>query len=227
MKMKLRRLPPALALAAFAAFGQQPGPQVPTPPQPAKGSAALPKGNPKSAPKKGSQPDQPKSDPDTTQDFVIGAQDVISILVYNEPTFTAPNQTVRPDGIISMPLVGELMAMGKRPRELEEEISKTLADKFLKYTPRVEVRIDKVNSRYFSIDGAVNKPGQYPLLVPTTVMQALVNAGGFHDFADKNHIRVLRDGKVVVIFNWKDAIKGKHPETNIYLKHGDLIIVKE
>ena len=217
--MRLRVLPPVMVAMALTANGQQvvnrfQSPAVQNEP---KGAAALAKGNP--------QP--PKPDLDITQDYVIGAEDVISILVYGEPTFNAQALTVRPDGIVSMPLVGELKAMGKKPRDLEDEIAKTLADRFLKYTPRVEVRIDKVNSRYFSIDGAVNKPGRYDLLVPTNVMQALVNAGGFHDFADKRHIKVLREGKVVVTFNWNDAVKGKHAENNIFLKHGDIIIVKE
>ena len=217
--MRLRVLPPVLAVIALAANAQQTasGFQSPAEQTEPKGAAALAKGNP--------QP--PKPDLDITQDYVIGAEDVISILVYGEPTFNAPGLTVRPDGIVSMPLVGELKAMGKKPRDLEDEIAKTLAERFLKYTPRVEVRIDKVNSRYFSIDGAVNKPGRYDLLVPTNVMQALGNAGGFHAWADKKHIKVLREGKVVVTFNWDEAIKGKHPENNIFLKHGDIIIVKE
>jgi polysaccharide export outer membrane protein len=218
-KMKLRVLPPTIVLLSFAAFGQTTAPLPGQAPQtqPAA-SAALPKGT---------TPQLPKPDAEFIQDYTIGAEDQISILVYNEPSFTATNLVVRPDGYVSMPLVRELKAMGKKPSELEDEIAQTLAEKFLKYTPRVEVRIDKVNSRYFSIDGAVNKPGRYDLLVPTTLMQALVNAGGFHDFADKKHIKLLRNGKVLVTFNWNDAVQGKHPENNIFLKHGDLIIVKE
>jgi polysaccharide export outer membrane protein len=231
-------LPVTMALVAFAAFGQdsqgkpqQPPPAanpavtpqttqpaVTPPPQlPAQGAAALPKGTPQA----------PKPNSEITQDYTIGAEDVISILVYGEPSFNVLGQTVRPDGFVSMPLVGELKAMGKRPSDMETEIAQTLADKFLRYTPKVEVRVDQVKSRYYSINGGVNKPGQYPLLVPTTIMQALVNAGGFHEFADLKRIKLLRDGKLILTFNWYDAVKGKHPESNIYLKHGDLIIVKD
>jgi polysaccharide biosynthesis/export protein len=167
------------------------------------------------------------SDGEITQDFVIGAEDVLSIAVYGEPQFTVTSESVRPDGIISMPLVGELKAMGKPPRDLEAEIAKTLAEKYLRYTPRVQVRVDKVLSRYYMIQGAVNKPGKFELLVPTTIMQALVNAGGFHEFANTKKISLLRDGKPFEIFNYNDAIKGKHSEKNIMLKHGDLIVVKE
>jgi polysaccharide export outer membrane protein len=165
--------------------------------------------------------------PDVTQDFVIGAEDVLSISVYDQPQFAVTGQAVRPDGIITIPLVGEVKAMGKTPRDLGAEISKILAEKYLRNTPQVMVRVDGVKSRYYSINGGVNRPGQNPLLVPTTIMQALVNAGGFHEFANTKKINLLRDGKVFVVFNFNDAIKGKHPEKNVYLKHGDLIIVKE
>jgi polysaccharide export outer membrane protein len=158
---------------------------------------------------------------------VIGAEDVLSISVYDQPQFTVLSQSVRPDGIISMPLVGEVKATGKTPRQLETEIAKTLSDQYLRTTPRVMVTINTVKSRYFLIEGGVNKPGRYDLLVPTTIIQALVNAGGFHEFANTKKINLLREGKVFVVFNFNDAIKGKHPEQNVYLKHGDLIAVKE
>lgn len=167
------------------------------------------------------------SDTDLTQDFVIGAEDVISISVYDQPQFAVMNQSVRPDGIVSMPLVGEVKAAGKTPRELEGEIAKTLSEQYLRTPPRVMVVINTVKSRYFMIEGGVNKPGRYDLLVPTTIIQALVNAGGFHEFANTKKINLLRDGKVFVVFNFNDAIKGKHPEKNVYLRHGDMIAVKE
>jgi polysaccharide export outer membrane protein len=166
-------------------------------------------------------------DADGAQDFVIGAEDVLSISVYDQPQFTVTSQSVRPDGIISMPLVGEVKATGKTPRQLEAEIAKTLSEQYLRSTPRVMVTVNTVKSRYFLIEGGVNKPGRYDLLVPTTIIQALVNAGGFHEFANTKKINLLRDGKVFVVFNFNDAIKGKHPEKNVYLKHGDLIAVKE
>ena len=166
-------------------------------------------------------------DADGAQDFVIGAEDVLSISVYDQPQFTVTSQSVRPDGIISMPLVGEVKATGKTPRQLEAEIAKTLSEQYLRSTPRVMVTVNTVKSRYFLIEGGVNKPGRYDLLVPTTIIQALVNAGGFHEFANTKKINLLRDGKVFVVFNFNDAIRGKHPEKNIFLKHGDLIAVKE
>jgi polysaccharide export outer membrane protein len=212
--MRTAILPAILALAALTAY-------------PAAGQK-----NKKAA---AANPDAPASqekakrglDPEDTQQFVIGAEDVISISVYDQPQFQVTLQSVRPDGIISMPLVGEVKATGRTPRELETEIAKVLSDQYLRTTPRVMVTINMVKSRYFLIEGGVNKPGRYDLLVPTTIIQALVNAGGFHEFANTKKINLLREGKVVVVFNFNDAIKGKHPENNIYLKHGDLIAVKE
>jgi len=168
-----------------------------------------------------------KPDNSASQEYVIGAEDVISISVYDQPQFNILSQSVRPDGIIAMPLVGEVKAAGKTPRELEAEISKILSEKYLRTVPRVMVVINTVKSRYFMIEGGVNKPGRFDLLVPTTILQALVNAGGFHEFANTKKINLLRDGKVIVVFNFNEAIKGKHPENNVYLKHGDLIAVKE
>jgi len=171
--------------------------------------------------------DKKDKDPDITQDFVIGPEDILSISVYDQPQFTVVGQSVRPDGVVTMPLVGEVKAAGKAPRDLETAIATVLAEKYLRTTPRVMVRVDAVKSRYYSINGGVNKPGQNPLLVPTTIMQALVNAGGFKEFANTKHINLLRDGKVFVVFNFNDALKGKHPEKNVLLKHGDIIVVKE
>jgi protein involved in polysaccharide export with SLBB domain len=71
----------------------------------------------------------------------------------------------------------------------------------------------------------VNKPGQYNLIVPTTVLEALVNAGGFKDFAKQTHIRIIR-GKETFLFNYKQVIKNQHTEQNIRLQPGDIIIVQ-
>jgi polysaccharide export outer membrane protein len=82
-----------------------------------------------------------------------------------------------------------------------------------------------VKSRNYYLQGEVNKPGKCPLVVPTTIMQALVEAGGFKDFANKKNIRILRGNKILK-FNYNDVIKGKHPEQNILLQPDDQIIIK-
>ena len=90
--------------------------------------------------------------------------------------------------------------------------------------PEVNVAVLQVNSKKYFIIGEVQKPGSYPLTVPTTVLEALVNAGGFRDFANPKKIIVLRAGERFK-FNYKEVIAGKKMEQNIKLESGDQIIV--
>jgi len=90
--------------------------------------------------------------------------------------------------------------------------------------PQVTVQVASVNSKKYFISGEVNHPGAFPLAVPTRVMEALVQAGGFRDFAKLSKIYVLR-GTTKHSFNYKDVSKGKHPEQNILLENGDTIFV--
>ncbi len=163
--MRTAILPAILALAALTAYpalGQKNKKATPAAPD-------APAATPEKA--------NPGEDAESTQDFVIGAEDVLSISVYDQPQFTVINQSVRPDGIISMPLVGEVKAMGKTPRDLEAEIAKILADKYLRTTPRVMITVNTVKSRYFMIEGGVNKPGQ------------VRSAGPHHDLAGPGQCR--------------------------------------
>jgi polysaccharide export outer membrane protein len=90
--------------------------------------------------------------------------------------------------------------------------------------PEVTVGVERVNSKKYYITGEVNRPGAYPLLVPTTVLEGLVNAGGFRDFANTKKITILR-GSDRLKFNYKEVTKGKKMEQNIVLQNGDEIIV--
>ena len=84
--------------------------------------------------------------------------------------------------------------------------------------------VQTVNSKKYYLQGEVNRPGSYPLLIPTTILEALVNAGGFRDFANQKKIVILR-GSARYQFNYKEVIAGKKREQNIYLQPGDQIIV--
>jgi polysaccharide export outer membrane protein len=130
---------------------------------------------------------------------------------------------VRPDGRISVPLIGDVTASGRTPEQLEKDIADRLS-KFIK-DPQVNVGILAVGSKKYFILGEVNKPGSFPLVVPTNVLEALVNAGGFRDFANTSKILILRGSKVIT-FNYKQVTRGKKPEQNIFLEPGDKIIVK-
>jgi len=153
--------------------------------------------------------------------YVVGAEDVLSISVWHEPELTR-QVIVRPDGKITLPLVNELSAAGLTAAQLSESISQAL----LKYmnAPEVNVSVQQVNSKKYYIQGEILKPGSYPLVVPTTVMEGLANAGGFKDFANTKKIAILR-GTERLKFNYREVRSGKRLEQNILLQPGDQIIV--
>jgi polysaccharide export outer membrane protein len=141
--------------------------------------------------------------------------------VWREPELSG-QFPVRPDGKISLPLVNEVVADGLTPEQLAETIAKGLSRYMTQ--PEVSVAVQQVNSKKYFIIGEVQKPGSYPLTVPTTVLEALVNAGGFRDFANPKKIIILRKGQRLK-FNYKEVIAGKKMEQNIALENGDQIIV--
>ncbi len=182
----------------------------------APGAAVMAAGTPGAKPAIGA--------PVNTRTYVIGAEDVIAVSVFENSGFSVQPQAVRPDGKITMPLLGEIVAADKTPEELADEIKKILVDRYMKEPPHVQVIVVDVRSKNFYLQGEVNKPGKYPLVVPTTIMQALVNAGGFRDFANKKDIKIQRGNKIFK-FNYVEASKGKHLEQNIYLQPDDNIFV--
>lgn len=162
--------------------------------------------------------------PTTSSDYVIGADDQLKISVWKEPDLTE-TLPVRPDGKISMPLLGDLMAAGMTPTELGDSIR----DKLKKYIadPRVTVVVTAMNSRRIFVSGEVLHTGPMPLLPHMTMLQALSQAG-FTQFANVKGIYLLRmeNGKQQKLpFNYKDVIKGNHPEQNIVLRPGDTVVV--
>src|SRR6266849_2432762 len=171
----------------------------------------------------GSQPAEKGRSDDS---YVIGADDVLSINVWKEPDVSR-SVTVRSDGKISLPLVGELQASGQTPRQLEQEITKRLQSYISE--PEVTVIVTDSKSQKVNILGMVSRPGAYLLTSSTTVLDAIAMAGGFKDFAKQKSIYVLRQGsdgtQQRVPFNYKDVIKGKNPEQNIRLQAGDTVVV--
>jgi len=155
--------------------------------------------------------------------YTIGAEDVLSIVVWGNREISG-NYTVRPDGMISVPLIKEIQASGKTPGQLEETIAQALRDRKMVIDPNVTVSVGAVHSRKYYIQGEVNRSGAYDLAVPTTVLEGLVNAGGFRDFAKRSKIRILRGSKELK-FNYDQVIHAKHLEQNVLLEPGDQIIV--
>lgn len=156
--------------------------------------------------------------------YVIGPEDVLQITVWREPDLSGV-VAVRPDGKITRPFIGEIQAGGATPAQLTKE----LTDKFAVYInrPDVTVIVQEVRSKKYYIDGLVNRPGEFPLVTPTRVFEALSKAAGFQEWASKKNIRIVRDGgKKIFKFNYNDVTNGKHMEQNIELENGDHIIVK-
>ncbi len=158
--------------------------------------------------------------------YVIGENDVLDVDVWKEKEIsrTIP---VRPDGKISLPLIGEIQASGMTPLQLQEDIAQRL--KSFLANPEVTVIVSDPRSHHFNIVGQVAKPGTYPLSQSMTVLDAIAAAGGFRDFAKETKIYVLRAvpsrNQERLPFNYKDAIKGRKPENNVVLKPGDTIVV--
>jgi polysaccharide biosynthesis/export protein len=157
-------------------------------------------------------------------DYIIGADDMLHISVWKEGDLTE-TLPVRPDGKISMPLLGDVVAAGMTPIELGDSITQKLK----KYIadPRVTVVVTAMNSRRVFVTGEVTHTGAMPLLPHMTVLQALA-AAGFTQFANTKGIYLLRteNGKQVKLpFNYKEVVKGLRPEENIPLKPGDTIVV--
>lgn len=154
--------------------------------------------------------------------YIIGAEDQLGVSVWSSKELSGP-YLVRPDGKITMPLIGDVDAAGFTPEQLQASIVGKLKEKYLQ-SPDVTVLVLAVNSKKFYIHGEVNNPGAYPLIVPTTVLEGLASAHGFRDFANLKKIRILR-GNEQFKFNYKDITHGKHTEENIYLQPGDHIII--
>ena len=168
---------------------------------------------------------QPSNLLPTSPGYVIGSEDVLKISVWKETELTN-TVTVRPDGKISVALLGDVQATGLTPMQLANHIS----DKLKQYIsdPRVTVVVNTINSRKVFILGEVLHTGSYNLMPQMTVLQALSSAGGFSQWADLKGIYVLRteNGKQTKLkFNYRQVIKGHNVNQNVALKPGDTIVV--
>jgi polysaccharide biosynthesis/export protein len=169
------------------------------------------------------QVDNPPRRSDDT--FVIGNDDVLAINVWKEKDLTN-TVTVRSDGKISLPLIGDVQAAGRTPPQLEVDITERLKGYIT--DPQVAVIVQEVHSLKFNILGQVTKPGSYPLTAGTTVVDAIAIAGGLKDFAKKKGIYVLRQlagNEYRYQFNYDDFVKGKNTKQNITLKPHDTVVV--
>jgi polysaccharide export outer membrane protein len=164
-----------------------------------------------------------------TATYEIGAQDLIFVDVWRHEEFTKGHR-VRPDGKITIPLVGDVQASGLTPERLGSQLTQALMEYVNQ--PVVNVSVLEVQSKTYKMAGAISKPGSYPMPVPITIFDAINNAGGFppNGFAKKKEILVIREGtRDRLVFNYEDYVKGKNMDKNInfFLQNGDTVLVKE
>jgi len=159
------------------------------------------------------------------KDYIIGADDVLDVSVWKEQELTRSLQ-VRPDGKISMPLLGDVQAACLTPGQLAQNVS----DKLKKYltAPQVTVILTQINSQRVYVMGEVTRPGAYPVLPGMTILQAISSAGGLTPFANSKKIFLMRDENHIQTkypFSYKEVLDGRKAEENLPVKAGDTIVV--
>ncbi len=158
-------------------------------------------------------------------DYVIGADDLLGILVWREKDLSM-DVPVRPDGHITLPLLSDVEAAGLTPEQLRDR----LADRFKAFVrdPNVTVIVRQVNSRKVFITGRILKPGAYPLLTPLRVVDLIALAGGLQPTADARHIVVLRtenEVRVALPIDFEKVSKGLLLWQDVALRPGDAVVV--
>ena len=156
--------------------------------------------------------------------YVIGPSDVLTITVWKE-TALSGNMLVRPDGMISLALLGDVQAAGLTPLQLADQI----ASKLKKYIqePNVSVVISQIHSKVVYLLGEVVKKGPVEMTPGMTLLSAIASGGGLTDFANSKKMYILRNeagAQIKIPVNYKQALKGD-PSVNVVLKSGDTIVV--
>ncbi|MBN2468042.1 MAG: polysaccharide biosynthesis/export family protein [Deltaproteobacteria bacterium] len=160
-----------------------------------------------------------------SSEYILGSEDVLEVLVWKEADLSKVI-TIRPDGKISLPVVGDLQAAGLSAEQLRENIRQALTDYVDE--PTVTVTVQQINSLKIFIQGEVNQPGVYDLKSNFTLLQAVSLAGGFTEWAKKDRISIFRkdaEKMVTIRVNYDKIISGEDPGQNILLKRGDTIVV--
>ncbi len=235
----------ALLVLTASVTAQQPAPQQPAPQQPAPQPqaappqpaaqqaapaavqpAARPAAPPAAVPPAAAAAAAPRpSDPVVPAGYVIGTDDVLSIVYWKDKDMSA-DAKVRPDGRIALPLINEVQAAGLTPEQLHQRITEE-SKKYME-DANITVVVREINSRRVFITGEVNKPGPYPLTSATSVLQLISLAGGLRDYANSKKIVIMRteNGRSISLpFNYKDVASGRKLEQNIELKPGDTVVV--
>ena len=220
-----------LTLVGGSAAAQTPATSAPTPaPSAASPAPSAASPAPPGAPRTGTPttavrtPARVGSATPTQPEYRIGTGDKLQINVYKENDLTQALQ-VRPDGRITMPLLGDVAAAGQTPMQLQGRLAESLREYVA--NPVVTVMVVEVADRVVYVMGEVNMPGAVPLKGAMTVLQALAVAGGFKDFANKGGIKVLRkvaaDKVETIPFSYRDSLRSDAQP--FYLAEGDTVVV--
>jgi len=164
-------------------------------------------------------------------EFLLGPEDIVEVTVWRNQDLSR-TVNVRPDGMISLPLIGDVRASGLTAAQVGENISKRLTE--YKENPSVSVSVKEINSYFIYVVGEVTRPGKYALKSYATVLQGISLAGGFTQYASRNRMAVLRwsvrkdsgtERQVRIPVSYDDLISGKGKVGNFTLMSGDTIVV--
>jgi polysaccharide biosynthesis/export protein len=176
-------------------------------------------------------PTKPIESRTVATEFLLGPEDVLEVVVWRTQDLSR-TVVIRPDGMISMPIIGDVQAAGLTSDQLAERITKRLKD--FKENPSVSVSVKEVNSYTVFLLGEVARPGRYQLKSYTTILQAISLAGGFTPFASKNKLQVIRrhvtngDGawrEVRLSMPYDDILNGRGDPEYFMIKAGDTIVI--
>ena len=160
------------------------------------------------------------------KDYVIGSDDVLSVNVWQERELSLVIP-VRPDGKISLPLVGELYVAGLTAGQVQDTIAQHLKE-YLEH-PKVAVIVQETKSQRFNVVGEVQKPGSFEFGHPVTILDAIALAGGLRDFAQSKKMYVIRieanGSREKIRINYNDLLKGKPSAQDIVLHSHDTVVV--
>jgi polysaccharide export outer membrane protein len=158
------------------------------------------------------------------KEYEIGPLDQLKVVVWNHPELSA-DVTVRPDGIVTLPLIGDVKAAGDVPSHIQKDLSRRYATYVRIEETAVSVAVTQVNSYNFTVSGNVEKAGVYSQRTYVTALEAIAIAGGPNKYAGSSAYIVRGAPQRKIPIDLKRASSGDHPEENVAILRGDLIVV--
>jgi polysaccharide export outer membrane protein len=163
------------------------------------------------------------------QEYVVGPADVLDVNVWNNANISRSGLHVRPDGTITLPLLGDIQSAGRTPTQLTQEIRRRLAEFVKDENAIVTVAVAQANSYRFTVAGNVEAPSVYPAQYYLTVVEAVALAGGVNRYGNSERITIERKDRKGnmrrIPINLKMITSGRRPDMNIYVLAGDTILV--